>query len=220
MLLKYAGHSRVQALSPLFYRYQADSMQLPQDLPSHDGSLEHILSLNPDLVISGEYNAPVLRQRLSQLGVKVLVFALPDSLSAINDYHQQFMSSLGLADAEITPQLPAVHPRKNLSLLLLGPNAIGTGQQTLEDEILTMAGWSNYVEQAGFVNLSLERLVADPPDAILWSAQPSPSLAGQVTQHPLLQKLLEQSAGSHSDYWRWQCPGPWSFDLVEELAAW
>ncbi len=220
MLLKYAGGSRELFLSPLFRRYRANSLQLPQDLPSHDGSLEHILSLRPDLVISGEYNAPVLRQRLSQLGIKVVVFALPGSLQSIVDYQQQFKSALGLADSENIPQLPAAHARKKQSLLLLGPNAIGTGQQTLEHEILSRAGWDNYVEQAGYVNLALEQVVADPPDAILWSAQPSASLAGQFARHPLLQRLLARSGRGHTDYWRWQCPGPWSFDLVEELAAW
>ncbi len=208
------------ALSPLVKRYRADSIHLAQDLPSHDGSLEHILSLQPGLVISGEYNAPVLRQRLSQLGVRVVVFTLPDSLQAIVEYQQRFTSLLGITDGVMSPELPSVRSRKNLNLLLLGPNAIGTGQQTLEHEILTRAGWDNYVEQSGYVNLSLEQLIAEPPDAILWSAQTSPSLAGQFARHPLLVELFADSGRGHADYWRWQCPGPWSFDLVEELAAW
>ena len=74
MLLNYARRSQVLAFSPLLYRYRTDNFPLQEELPHHDGSLEHILSLKPDLVISGEFNAPVLRQRLTQLGIKVVVF--------------------------------------------------------------------------------------------------------------------------------------------------
>ena len=84
----------------------------------------------------------------------------------------------------------------------------------------TWIGWDNYVEQAGYVTLALEQLIADPPDAILWSAQTSPSLSGQFARHPLLRELLAESGRGHRDYWRWQCPGPWTLDLIQELAVW
>ncbi len=59
MLLRFADRAQVRAFSPLLYRYQAD--WVPDGLPVHDGSFEHILQLEPDLLIAGEYNAILLR---------------------------------------------------------------------------------------------------------------------------------------------------------------
>ncbi|MCK4707944.1 MAG: ABC transporter substrate-binding protein, partial [Gammaproteobacteria bacterium] len=49
MLLKYASQSQRITYSPLLYRYQVD--WVPDNLPVHDGSLEQVLELNPDLIM-------------------------------------------------------------------------------------------------------------------------------------------------------------------------
>jgi len=95
MLLKFADPGQVLAYSPLLYKYHAD--WVPLDLPVHDGSLEHILQLDPQLLISGEYNAILLRKRLQQLGRKVEVLSLPTTLDSIRAYQTEF---LALIDAD------------------------------------------------------------------------------------------------------------------------
>ena len=89
MLLKFARPSQVRAYSPLLYKYQAD--WVPDDLPVHDGSLEHILQLDAGLLISGEYNAILLRKRLQQLGKQVAVLSLPNTLDSIRRYQAEFL---------------------------------------------------------------------------------------------------------------------------------
>jgi iron complex transport system substrate-binding protein len=218
MLLKYASQSQVLAYSSLLYQYPADWVE--QGLPVHNGSLEQITKLKPDLVISGEYNATLLRKRLKQLGFKVEVLPLPHDLDSIQQYSEQFMSIVQSEVPEITfsPMNPLV--KKNKSLLLLGANGIATGKGTLEDDILTAAGWDNYSKSRGYINLDLEQLVANPPDAIYYSAPLSNSLANLFAQHIAIKKRVRNNQFMRDENWRWQCPGPWTFDLIQELSQW
>jgi iron complex transport system substrate-binding protein len=213
--------SEVTALSPLSRQSsvgQGSGMDLT-GWPVHDGSLEQVLALHPDLALTGPYNAPLLRQRLTQLGVRVEVLPLPQRLADIGSYERRLLELLrlpaSLADAPALPVAPALDhaPR----LLLLGANGIGTGTGTLEGDILARAGWRNYVQAPGYVPLDLERIAVDPPDAVLWAAPASPALANRFAQHPALRRAVPADRWLVSDVWRWHCPGPWSWDLVRQL---
>ena len=218
MLLKYADRSQVKAFSPLLYRYQAD--WVPDDLPVHDGSLEYILELDPDLLIAGEYNALLLRKRLQQLGRNVEVLPLPGGLESIRAYQQRFLSIIKADQDDDQLQWSEQHRRRNQTLLLLGANGIGTGRDTLENDLIERAGWKNYIKANGYVDLRLEEIVAMPPDAIYWSAPLSNSLANLFAQHPAITKTVTQFKIPPVENWRWECPGPWSLELIEELAQW
>lgn len=218
MLLKYADRSRVKAFSPLLYRYQAE--WVPDGLPVHDGSLEHILELDPDLLIAGEYNAILLRKRLQQLDRNVEVLPLPTGLDSIREYQQRFLSIISAGQNDNELQWSEQYPQRNQTLLLLGANGIGTGRNTLENDLIERAGWNNYIQADGYVDLRLEEIVAMPPDAIYWSAPLSNSLANLFARHPAITKAVEQFKIPPVESWRWECPGPWSLDLIEELAQW
>ena len=214
--------SRIAALSPLSRQADAARPDGGVDFtgwPVHDGSLEQLLALRPDLALTGPYNALLLRQRLAQLGVRVAVLPLPQRLDGIAPYEQRLLALLdlpaALADAPLPPAAPA--PGRAPRLLLLGANGIGTGTDTLEGDILARAGWRNYVQTPGYAPLDLERIAADPPDAVLWAAPPGPALANRFAEHPVLRRAVPAGHWLTSAAWRWQCPGPWSWDLVREL---
>jgi iron complex transport system substrate-binding protein len=214
--------SRVAALSPLS---RQDSVGPGNSLamtgwPVHDGSLEQVLERRPDLALAGPYNALLLRQRLVQLGVRVEVLPLPQRLDGIAAYEQRLLALLGLpvSLADVPLPLPTPAPGRAPRLLLLGANGIGTGTDTLEGDILARAGWRNYVQAPGYVALDLERIATDPPDAVLWAAPASPALANRFAQHPVMRHAAPAGRWLVSDAWRWQCPGPWSWDLVRQLA--
>lgn len=232
MLAYYADPTQVRALSPLWL-----SSPLPDDAtdtavsaavaqphwpgypwPVHDGSLEQIYRLAPGQVIVGQYNASLLRSRLQALGVPVTVLPLPTDLAGIAQYQRHFLQLIGRTELPVPPppvlQVPAADAPR---LLLLGANGIGTGQGTMEDQILRQAGWRNYLPESGYIALDLERITRDPPAAILWSAPHSPALANRFSEHPLLRRLLPPERWLGADYWRWQCPGPWTWQLIAQL---
>jgi iron complex transport system substrate-binding protein len=219
MLARHVEPSQKVVLSPLHRQFPVAWMK--EGWPVHDGTLEQVLQLKPDLVITGEYNALQLRRRLQALGVRVEVLPLPASLAEVRAYEERLLRLLGLPGKRAAVALPVVaggasRPR----LLLLGANGIGTGRGTFEDGILEYAGWSNYLPETGYPRLDLERIVLDPPDAILWAAPGSQALANRFAEHPVLKRAVAPARWLSTDYWRWQCPGPWSWALVGELRQW
>lgn len=219
MLARYAAPAQVVALSSMHRQFPVD--WLAPNWPTHDGALESIVELKPDLVITGQYNARLLRNRLKALGFRVEVLELPTSLEAVEHYEQHFLRLLGkpitLATAPLEPVTSNKPPKR---LLLLGANGIGTGRGTFEDAILQRAGWSNYLLEDGYLRLDLEQLVINPPDAILWAAPEHRALANRFAEHPVLRRSLSAQHWLSTNYWRWQCPGPWTWEIVGELQRW
>jgi len=217
MLASYADRSQVTALSPLLNNYQVDWVK--GEWPTHDGSLEQILALEPDVVVTGEYNARVLRERLMELGVQVEVFSLPQSLSSLRDYILQFLSLVG--NKTKVPGLPDLIDNNSNAprLLLLGANGIGTGTETLEHEVLLRAGWRNYLTSTGYGKLDLEQLIIDPPDAVSWSAPTSAALANMFIEHPALKKVMRDKSSHNMAFGNWQCAGPWTWQQIQQLTA-
>jgi len=216
MLVKYASPKQVLALSNYVRQYPVD--WIDSDWPTHNGSLESLLVLKPDLVLVGEYNAPLLRRRLLDLGVPVAVLPLPRSLSEVQQYEYEFLSILGqpvsLASNPVAPYKGAMAAGR---MLLLGANGVGTGKNMFEDDVIAYAGWDNYLSADGYIALDLEALVVEPPDVVLWAAPRSAALANQFAEHPVLRKLLTKERWMSSSYWHWQCPGPWTWQLIEKM---
>lgn len=218
MLARHAEPARVAALSPLHRQYPVD--WLGKHWPAHDGTLERILALKPDLVITGEYNAPLLRRRLKALGLRVEVLSLPRSLADVVAYETRLLALLDLPEGRASRPPSVISAASGgKRLLLLGANGIGTGLGTFEDGILRHAGWRNYLHAPGYVRLDLERIVLDPPDAVLWAAPRHPALANRFPEHPALRRAVPDGRWLVTDYWRWQCPGPWTWELIGQLAA-
>lgn len=219
MLARHAAPARVAALSPLHRQYPVP--WVGSQWPVHDGSLERIVALKPDLVITGEYNALLLRARLKSLGTRVEILPLPKTLDEVVAYETRLLDLLDLPAQRASrppPDWPQTSPAWRL--LLLGANGIGTGRGTFEDGILRRAGWGNYLDADGYVRLDLEQVVVDPPDAVLWAAPEHAALANRFAEHPAVRRAVPESRWLTTDYWRWQCPGPWTWELIGQLHRW
>lgn len=215
MLARYADPSQVAALSPLLKQYPVE--WAGEAWPAHNGSLEQVMQLKPDLVISGEYNALLLRQRLKSFGVRVEVLALPRTLPEVIEYEKRFLSLIGLPESAASRPVANSTSSKPARLLLLGANGIGTGRQTFEHGLIEHAGWTNYLSGNGYIDLDLEQLVTDPPDAVMWWVPKSAALANQFAEHPALRRAIPHDRWLDSSHWLWQCPGPWTWQLIEQL---
>jgi iron complex transport system substrate-binding protein len=153
------------------------------------------------------------------LGLRVEILPLSTLPDAVPEYERRFLALLGLPP-ERASLPPTPHPPGNQRLLLLGANGVGTGRGTFEDALLTHAGWQNYVTESGYVRLNLEKILADPPEAVLWAAPAGAALANTLAEHPLWQHAKPTPRRYRTDFWRWQCPGPWSWELARQLTEW
>jgi|SRR5690554_1145675 len=215
LLVYHLPAEQVAALSPVY----ADS-PLPgvdKTPPLHDGSLESIVALAPEQVLVGQYNASMLRERLRQLGFQVTVLPLPMTLGDLVEYEQRFLRAIGLPETQARPASKP-YPPTGKRLLLLEANGIGMGRHTFENELIEYAGWTNYLTDSGLVRLDLEQVAQNPPDAILWASPEHPAVANRFAEHPVLRKLVPPEHWLSTESWRWTCPGPWTWDLIEQLA--
>lgn len=215
LLLHHLKAERITALSPVYARYPMPGAdEVP---PLHDGALESIVMLTPDLILVGQYNATMLRKRLIQLGVPVTVLPLPMALGDVVSYEQAFLRAVGLPESLARP-MPKPQPPTGKRLLLLEANGIGMGRHTFENELIEYAGWTNYLTDSGLVRLDLEQIAQNPPDAILWAGPGHAAVANRFAEHPVLRKLVPPERWLDTEFWRWMCPGPWTWDLIEQLA--
>jgi iron complex transport system substrate-binding protein len=253
LLAHYAKRESIAALSPMARRHPPPWSD--RAWPTHDGSLEHIITLKPDRVIVGAFNAPVLRQRLATLGFTVIALEFVTDLDSLSRQRQRLLAAIDefgarspaaalqatvqeramdepngagtpsgvIRNREVTVGTKihesgkASSPGSRGRLLLLGPNGYGTGPGTFEAALIRAAGWQNHLQVTGHRPLDLEALVQNPPDAILWTSPPGPALADRFSSHRALARAVPDDRWLKTDYWRWQCPGPWSLELIQQL---
>lgn len=217
LLASYLPRERIAALSPTHRLFPLPVVQ--GTWPIHNLDPEGIVHLKPDLVLSGENNAMLLRAQLRRLGVRVETLPLPTTLAAVLAYERRFRELLDLpADtATLPPPMPLSSQKR---MLLLGANGIATGKNTLEDAMLEYAGWRNYVDVDGYIQLDLETIAIDPPDAMLWTAPDGAAQANAILHHPLWRHILPATHRFSTDTWQWQCPGPWTWDTIRQLQHW
>jgi len=221
LLMHYADPHQVAGLSPLSERYPPP-WDRRQSWPSHDGTLEGILTLRPDQILVGALNAPLLRRRLAALNIPVQVIGAIDSLEDLDRQIEGLLELLGKDPQKArTPGRqgpPATDSTgRHGRLLILGPNGYGTGTGTFEDSIVAAAGWRNHLESSGYRMLDIERLAQHPPDAIVWVAPEGNALANRFAGHRFLDRLIPRTRWLATHGWRWQCPGPWSLELIRQL---
>jgi len=207
----------VVGLSALSKQYPLN--ESTSSYPRHDGSLESIISLQPDLIIVGQYNAWLLRERLSKLGYNVAIQSLPTTLNDVAEMIMEFHHLVGIKAPQLAMPAPMSINHKQ-RIVKLGANGIATGTNTFESNLLAYAGWQNYVSKSGYVPVDLEQLVLDPPERLLLAAPDAPALANSMMEHRVWNRILSHTQIRTSDDWRWQCPGPWTFELIKELQQW
>lgn len=202
--------------------------------PVNDGGSEQILALKPDFVIAGEYSAPYTLKLLRELGVRVEVIPIANSLEQVYSNILNVSSWLGhKAEGEAM-----VATLKDSVLRLLGraatfkgikptaafygANGYTAGANSLRGQLLSMSGWDNVATQNGiefFGTLTLESLIQLAPNALISSPYSADtySRSQKVAEHPSirasgLNPIIIDVPSSQTI-----CEGPWTVDLVESL---
>jgi iron complex transport system substrate-binding protein len=138
-------------------------------------SLEAIAALRPDLVIaSTSGNPPSLEGSLAALGVPLYVVRtdrLDDIPPAIRSIGQLFGGGGEDLAARLERALAASPPGAGAVrvLLMLWPDPLFVaGRETFVSDLIERAGGTNAVAMRGWPTYSLETLIENPPDVILY----------------------------------------------------
>lgn len=167
---------------------------LPQ-VPRITGSLDSILALQPDLVLTGPEGRGRKEELLRGFGLEVMVFDLPDGLDALRELLRRMGARLGAAErAEaLADGLPMARPvaADAPQALWLAPNLYAFGAGTMAGDLLAASGWRNGLgpDAQGWVSLTLEGLLARPVTLLISGGTEGASRAEGLLAHPVLDKV-------------------------------
>ena len=234
LLLMLAERSQIASLSSFATNpnmsYMADSVG---DIPLNNTSVEEVIPYQPDLVVGSEFAAWDTTRFLRQLGYKVKLLATPTTIEEIYTLLRDFGEWTGNRDRAsklIVEMKQAVNeiqlantdkPRK--SVIIYSPNGYTIGANTLENEILKLAGFRNLAAEMGiegFQKISLERLIAARPDVLHIDNHVfnRDSLASAYIGHPVLDSAIIEKDQIFIPARLRICAGPMVTEAIEYMA--
>lgn len=189
--------------------------------PKNFARAEEIVSMQPDLVLAGQYSDPMVLRLLNQQGIRVVQLERPSQLSGLFDNVLSVGAILGQqtkAEALVEQWRKDIEgfrvqgdEGKRPSLVLIGPNGFTEGRGSLRDQVLQLAGIDNVAAELGIKGngeLTLEQILAQQPDliAVEDASQNHHSLAQRILQHPVIDQLTATRVTLPANLWT--CPGP------------
>lgn len=198
------------------------------------GHAEEVLAQDPDLVVSGPYTKRETRERLDDLGYRVVTLDSPKDFPAIRDNIRRMAELLGHPErgerlvAGMDRTLEAVSerlppPEERLRTLAVRPNGVTVGEGALLDTLIQAAGLRNVGREVGagsYKEFPLEHLVSTRPDFLILAgfADAEPSLAQGVMQHPVFASLETRRPRMWLPGRLWNCGGWFNAKAVARLA--
>jgi len=234
LLMALLPPERLIAITPLAANPEASYLyQKAAQYHQHSSRIEEIMALKPDLIVAGEFTAQPTNQLLEELGYKVIKLGLPINSDGIFQQVRFLGQQIGepaRAEAlvlamhkQLANIIGAQHKRSQRAAVYYA-NGFTAGQQTIVNEILTMAGLRNIAAELNLdyvAPLSLESLLASKPDILLLgrSNKNTNSLAHQILQHQAIDRYaaLKQVKRITIPDRYWSCAGPSSFAAASYL---
>lgn len=235
VLVQVADREQIAALS--HYARDPQQSSVPpaaaRSFPITYESAEEVVALRPDAVLSAAHSSPATRAALKRLGVRAELFKVPNSwtenqddirrIAAIAGHPARGEALIARVDQAIRASAPPPGARP-LEALVFQPNGFAAGEGTLVDEMMRKAGFINVASRYGlrkWGNVSLERLLADPPQVLL-AGEPrpgAPTWAERLLDHPALAKVSHRMTRAAFPERLLYCGGPTLIDTAAALAA-
>ena len=229
LLITLAPKSQILALSHLI----GDSNSSPysdrvKGIPLIQGTVEEILTLDPDLVLASNHSNPLTINLLRRLGVKVQTVPPVKDLRDIEINIDIVADAIGQTTrgGQVKDRIRALLTKYKRQKKSNGPvaatiwaNNISAGKGTLQHSIISFLGFQNLSENlnvTGLYSLPLEVLIQRKPDLILVSHYiDAPSLSNAIFSHPALKKAFSTEAIIKIPDKLWLCGSPASIDVLE-----
>lgn len=236
LLLHLVEPGRLRSLSNLIDAPVVSTMPgAAKNVARNRGGAEEILAMEPDLAVAGAYTAHATKRLLRRVGIRVLELPLARDFDGVRRNIRRLAAAvaapargerlIALLDARLaaipTATGPAVAGGRPTAVIYHSGGYV-QGRGTLGHAVLRRAGFRNLAAAgAGVAQLPLERLLRDPPDAIVLGNIPSgaTSHAAESLAHPAFRRLLDGVARIDLAERLWICGLPETVQAVERLAA-
>lgn len=236
MLLRLVEPERILSLTHISWEADAtapDYRFVLDRVKQNHGLAEEVLTLEPDLVVGGEFSARFSNALLQRLGYRVFLLAPENSFAdwydrvlkmgdAVGEPERaramvdDFRARLAVLQAQIPPGARPVYAA-------LTVNNTMPGKGTLFNELVNAGGFrtvGDYLGYSGYRTVPLEQLIHIPVDLISARSgyENPPSMATQTLHHPLLREMKRKAfAGIDIPARFVVCTTPETLDLVETL---
>ena len=228
-VLALAPRSSIVGLSPRVGDRDSYLRAQAVGLPRRRASVETILAARPDLVVYWWLGDARLANALEAHHIRTVRIEDADDFDAVRANVRRVAAALGQApkgegliarmDAQLVAAKGAWGGRRALYLTSGGFTA---GPRTLIDAIMRAAGLTNATSAPGYRSVSLERLVAQPPDAFVLGFYDAQGLAEQQWgpgRHQVLRRMIDGHAIGALSPAVSGCPAWFVGDAVEQLAS-
>lgn len=205
-----------------------------QGLATTRGHAEELVAFAPDMVLTSASTTDATASLMTRLGYRVEVFPVADSIATFLSELVRLGALVGRGGtahahvAQLRARLASLRPAAPDPAdraLVLSANGYVPGPETLADDLLAYAGFTNAAAAFGLADggfITLERLLRDPPRwLVVGTTGPgAPALAGEFLRHPALQhalpdprRLLQVPESA------WACGGEHFVDAVAALVS-
>jgi iron complex transport system substrate-binding protein len=205
-------------------------------IPLNEGRAEEILLLKPDLVVTDHYWNRRTSGFMEKLGVRVHGVDWADSIPQIKAVIRDVAGAIGESAsgeamvAELEARLATVGNSAKMRgplpirTIIFEPNGFTSGQGSLADELMRLAGLENLAASAGYGTgavISIESIAILKPDLLLVNTHrlSGDSRAELVLRHPALSDLDPAPKQHWIPSRLWLCPGPWVAEAAERMVA-
>ncbi|WP_369408918.1 ABC transporter substrate-binding protein [endosymbiont of Lamellibrachia barhami] len=234
LLLMLADADQIASVSYLSLQPESSFVaEEAQRYPVNHARPEELLALDPDLILTVEFTDRRLLGLLEKLGYRIAQLPMPTSISGIESNIRSLAKLLGQnARGEalihqmqsMLSRIPHQPAHQRPKALFYQPRGYTSGIDTLQNEALALAGWSNLAANigiSGYSSIDLESLLLGQPDQIFSSAYTGEtrSLAQRQLHHPALRHITHNRPIIEIPFKYWICGGPMIADAVAELHA-
>ncbi len=202
-----------------------------EGLVLNHGQTEEVLPLRPDLVVAGIYTTRFTVQVLKRRGVPVLDLPPAKGFSDVRKNIRTVAEALGTVargealiermDSRIAALAARSAERPRPRALIYRAGGFTLGRDTFAGELLWLAGYANAASDYGVREwgaVPVEAVLQLKPDllAIGVYRPDAPSLARDVTSHPVLRQQMPKIVEVATRHWA--CGVPSALNVAEELA--
>jgi len=209
--------------------HESPVAHLTDGIVLNHGQAEEIISLEPDLVVTGRYTTTAAKVLLRRIGYTIIEVDTPSNFAGVREAYLELGAVLGREEqardlvnsleSRFTQLEQRVAGRSFGSVLILDANGFTVGRPSLIDQLLSRIGLVNLAVQMGigdFGQVTMEAvLLAKPDHMVRMLYRPdAPSLANQTLNHPALLRFLgDQPMISVPQSWV-NCGGPYLADAA------
>jgi iron complex transport system substrate-binding protein len=232
LLLALVEPARIASVSPIGSDALSFSAEALKRLPANSGRGESVLLTDADLVLTGPFESHARRDMLRRQGFEVMVLGLWTSFAEGREQIRTLAQRLGASQrgealiAAIDGALARAHgaaaaPR---TVLVLQRRGYTPGDTSILDELLAHVGLVPATARLGLARggtVSLERLVADPPDYLLMAESDRAAIdqGSALLWHPALTDAVPPERRLYLPDRLTICGGPATPHAIDALAA-